>query len=216
VVAGVAMVGRSWPGAGAAIEAPPPTQAPLPDDQLLVTDPLHGVRLWQPSVLPAEQASCSFADALVVRRETRGSYRCQGPQDTEPVDVEMQVDVRLITQDSCAAIWFRFHDAIGYQVRICQNNIYVGTHKNSNVVVYKTFPLDDDPIMLGALPTTISLKVSGSTVEIGRDGEPVGTVDLVDAEITGGNVVLGIYTERNAPEAGPYEVAFTDIKVWSL
>jgi predicted Ser/Thr protein kinase len=218
VVAGVAMVGLSWPGSGRALSIGPGPSAPAdpPASQLLVSDPLHGAHLWQGSDLPAEKASCSFNGALIVRRVNPGSYRCLGPQDAEPADVEAEVKVRLLTQDSCAGIWFRFHDVTGYQVRVCQNNIYVGTHKGSDVEVYKTFPLDGDPILLDAAPTTITLKISDSTVEIARDGTPVGSVGLTDPEITTGRVVLGIYTERNAPEQGPYEVAFTDVKVWSL
>jgi predicted Ser/Thr protein kinase len=217
VAAGVAMVFLPGADRTSSAEPGPAAVSDPPDAQLLVSDPLRGVHLWQKSVLSAEKASCSFDGALIVRRQTRGSYRCQGPQDAEPEDVRAQVDVRLLTPDSCAGIWFRFHDAIGYQVRVCQRNIYVGTHKNSDVVVYKTFPLDGDPIPLGeALPTKITLEVSGSTVHISRDDAPVGTVDLVDPQITGGSVVLGIYTERNAPDNGPYAVAFTNVKVWSL
>jgi hypothetical protein len=55
--------------------------------------------------------------------------------------------------------------------------------------------------------------VYGTTVEVRCDGEPVGTVPLSDADITGGRVVLGIFTERNAAAYGPYAVAFIDVKI---
>jgi hypothetical protein len=29
-------------------------------------------------------------------------------------------------------------------------------------------------------------------------------------------VLLGVYTERDVPEIGPYEVAYTDIKIWDV
>jgi len=212
VVAGAAMVHAAWP-AGESTGPSPAPSASEPDDRLLVADPLRTVRLWQETAIESERASCMFDGGLVVRRETRGTYRCQGPQDTEPADLQAEVQVRLLTKNSCAAIWFRFRPYSGYQVRVCENNVYVGTHKNSNVVVYKTFPLDDDPIGIGAPPTTISLTVAGASVQILRDDELIGTVPLVDKEITGGSVVLGIFTERNAPEEGPYAVAFNDIKI---
>jgi eukaryotic-like serine/threonine-protein kinase len=217
VVAGIAMVGAAWPSSGApgVADTPPPGTTGA-DDKLLVTDPLRGVRLWQETTVASERASCSFDDALVVRRETRGSFRCQGPQDAEPADVRAEVRVRLLTRNSCAAIWFRFRSFAGYQVRVCENNIYVGTHKNSQVLVYKTFPLDDNPIGVGAPPTTIALTVAGPSVQVFRDGALIGTVPLVDKGLTGGSVVLGLYTERNAPEQGPYAVAFNDVKIWRI
>ena len=84
------------------------------------------------------------------------------------------------------------------------------------MVVYKTFPLDDDPVGIGAPPTTISLTVAGSTVQVVREDELIGTVPLTDTDLTGGRLVLGIYTERNAPEQGPYAVAFNDVKIWRI
>jgi len=218
VVAGVALVSAVWPSGAVSGETFPTSSAPVggPDDRLVVADPLQGVRLWQATSFAPEKASCSFDGGLVVRRETRGTYRCQGPQDAEPADLQAEVGVRLLTKNSCAAIWFRFRPSVGYQVRVCENNIYVGTHKNSEVEVYKTFPLDDDPIGLDGAPTKISLTVAGSSVEILRDDELVGTVPLTDKELTGGKVALGIFTERNAPEQGPYLVRFNDIKIWRI
>jgi predicted Ser/Thr protein kinase len=216
VAAGIAMVSAAWPRSGDAVLPEPSTAATDFEDRLIVSDPLRQVRLWQESSIPAERASCSFDGGLVVRRETRGSYRCQGPEDAEPADVQAEVHVRLLTKNSCASIWFRFRPYVGYQVRVCENNIYVGTHKNSDVVVYKTFPLYDDPIAIGAPPTAISLTVAGQSIQILRDDQLIGTVPLVDKEINGGRVVLGIYTERNAPEQGPYAVAFNDVKIWRI
>jgi len=217
VLAGVAMVNAAWPSGGRDLFTSPGVGgAGDPEDRLLVSDSLQSVRLWQATTFAPEQASCSFDHGLVVRRETRGSYRCQGPQDAEPADLQAEVSVRLLTGNSCAAIWFRFRGSVGYQVRICEKNIYVGTHKNSDVLVYKTFPLDGDPIGVDGPPTKITLTVAGSAVEIVRDDELVGTVPLVDKELTGGRVALGLFTERNAPEKGPYQVVFNDIKIWRV
>ncbi|MDT5029913.1 MAG: eukaryotic-like serine/threonine-protein kinase [Actinoplanes sp.] len=219
VVAGIAMVGAAWPADGETATtdpsfAPPSTPAD-PDGPVLVSDPLVSARLWQESAVPAEHAGCSFDGGLVVERATRGSFRCVGPQDAEPNDLQTEVRLRLLTKNSCAAIWFRFRPYEGYQVRVCQQNIYVGTHKNADVVTFKTFPLDDDPIGLD-VPTTISLTIRGSSVEIVRGGELVGQVPLDDPDITVGRVVLGIFTERNAPEQGPYSVVFNDVKIWRI
>ncbi|MGA5299331.1 serine/threonine protein kinase [Nucisporomicrobium flavum] len=187
-----------------------------PDVPPLMEDSLRQQRLWKAFYDPDERAGCSFSDGLVVRRETKGVYRCRGPADAEPADLQAQVGVRLLSPDSCASIWLRFRGNQGYQVRVCERNVYVGTHKNSDIEVLKTFPLDDAPIAVGAPPTTITASVDGTTLEVLRDGELVGTVPVQDPDIQGGRVALGIYTEQYAPVDGPYEVAFTDIKIWGI
>ena len=50
-----------------------------------------------------------------------------------------------------------------------------------------------------------------------RDGQPVGTVALTDAEITGGRVLLGIFTEpADKGHPPPYAVAFDQVDVYDL
>jgi len=64
--------------------------------------------------------------------------------------------------------------------------------------------------------TRVTVTVVGDLLEVLRDGELVGSVPARDPEITGGRVVLGIFTERSAPLKGPYEVAFSDVKIWPV
>jgi len=202
-----------WPDGG-----DPAGEIPEPDPaaSVLLSDPLLQPRLWQETDDQDERASCRFSDGLHVRRETKGGFRCQGPQDVEPDDLQAEVGVRLLTPDSCASIYLRFSPYLGYQVRVCEHNVYVGTHKGPAVAVYKTFPLDDASISLGAPPTRITVSIVGETLEVLRDGELVGGVQVHDKQIRSGRVVLGIYTERNAPVDGPYEVAFNDIRIWPI
>jgi predicted Ser/Thr protein kinase len=211
-VAGV--VTAYWPHGGA---PGPAADGELdPDANLLLSDSLLQRRLWQESTDPDEKASCSFNGGLVVRRETKGVFRCRGPEDAEPDDLQAEVGVRLLTQHSCASIWMRFSPYRGYQVRVCEHNVYVGTHKSADLKVYKTFPLDDAPIGIGAPATRITVTIVGDTLEVLRDGELIGSVPVRDEDIVGGRVMLGIYTERDAPIDGPYEVVFNDIKIWPI
>ncbi|MFI5495694.1 serine/threonine-protein kinase [Actinoplanes sp. NPDC051859] len=179
-----------------------------------IVDTLRKPRLWQATTDATERAACSFRDGLVVRRETVGVYRCLGPADSQPADVTAEVGVQLLTKDSCATIWMRFRVNQGYQVRVCERNIYVSTHKSADVVVLKTFPLDDHPVQLGAAPVRITVSVAGNDLEVLRAGRPVGVVPITDRKLTTGRVLLGVYTEQNAPRTGPYEVRFTDISIW--
>jgi len=206
-----------WPrGGGEPAAAVVPSAEPDPDTSVLLGDSLLQRRLWEESSDADERASCSFAGGLIVRRETKGVYRCRGPEDAMPEDLQAEVGVRLLTANSCASIWLRFRAFRGYQVRVCEHNVYVGTHKSTETAIYKTFPLDDGPIGVGAPATRITVSIVGDILEVLRDGELVGSVPVQDKEIVGGRVVLGIYTERNSPVAGPYEVAFNDIKIWPI
>ncbi|GAA0559577.1 hypothetical protein GCM10010172_48330 [Paractinoplanes ferrugineus] len=184
-------------------------------ENLVIEDPLSGPRLWEAKSLPAEGASCSFHGGLIAHRDTKGVYRCSGPGDDVPTDMRVEVGVRLLTKDSCAGVWFRFAPFHGYLLRVCEKNIYLGTHKDQAVTTTRTFPLDK-PIAVNGRPTTIDVNAVGSQATIFRDGVSVGTVPLTDPLITSGKVVLGVYTERGATENGPYEAAFTDVKVWGL
>jgi predicted Ser/Thr protein kinase len=215
-------VAAFWPGPGrgadpgAAAEAYPGIGEPDPGTPPLLTDSLAQERLWQATSDTRENASCSFDDGLVARRVTRGSFRCRGPQDTEPADLQTEVKIRLLSPDSCASIWMRFTQNKGYQVRVCERNVYIGTHKSDQTEVLRTFPLDDAAIGVGAPATRITVSIVGEVLEVLRDGELVGAVAAQDPDITGGRVMLGIFTERSAPLKGPFEVAFSDIKIWPI
>lgn len=202
------------PGAG-----PTGGQPADPAPVLKLDDPLRGPRLWEAVTVPAEKASCYFDDALIAEREeSTGTLRCRGPKDDLPADQRVQVDIRLLTAGSCASFWLRFADNKGYQVRVCADRVMVGSHVTAHPAVYKTIPFDD-PIEVGARePTTIAVTASGDTIEVTRDGDPVGgPVTLPDEGIGTGRIVLGIFTEEPGPgHAPPYRVAYTDVKIWSL
>jgi hypothetical protein len=215
VVAGAVMVVLADRGRGAALGDPPRTgsSSGAPTEQLLIADSLRQEHYWHPKATPKE-GECLFGGGLVARREKGGVLRCRGPQDAEPADVRTEVTVRLLTHDSCAAIWFRFQPYRGYLAWICEKYIYIGTHKDSAIAVIRTFPLDT-PIALNT-SAQIGLRVAGTEATLTRDGVIVGTVPLTDPEITTGRVVLGIYTEQNDAGTGPYAVSFTDVRIWGL
>jgi predicted Ser/Thr protein kinase len=211
--------GPSVGPAGAVPATVPSTGASASAEQLLITDALSRPRLWQASDQENEGA-CAFEDgALVARRAEKGLYKCNGPLDELPTDIRVAVDVRLLSRDSCAGLWFRFSPWKGYQLRICENTIFFGTHKSKENVTtihtIHTFPLDQ-PLPVGGGPSTIELRAVGDTVEINIDDVAVGTAALTDGEITDGRVILGVTTERGVPQDGPYEVAFSNMRIWGL
>jgi predicted Ser/Thr protein kinase len=194
-----------------------PQDQAVAGESLLIDDDLSRPRYWQPKSLPAEQADCAFEDnALVAERAGKGLYRCAGPDDNVPADFRAEVSVRLLTPDSCAGIWFRFAPWKGYLIRVCAGKISVGTHKSpGGVSTIRSFPLDQ-PLVVGGPVARLGLTAAGNELRLTRDGDPLGTVQLTDPEITGGRVWLGVYTDGDVPPKGPYEVAFNNVRIWGL
>jgi hypothetical protein len=188
--------------------------APTVDPSLLLSDPLDRDRLWHASTDAKEHASCSFSDGLVVQRATAGSFRCRGPADIEPDNLAAEMNVRLLTKGSCASIWFRFRVTMGYQLRICETQMFIGTHKSAEVEVYKTLPLET-PIVIGGPATRIILTVTGNLAQVSRDGTVLGSAPLIDKDITHGKLGIGIFTEPG-PAADAYGVEFDHLTVRSL
>ncbi|MGK5681956.1 serine/threonine-protein kinase [Actinoplanes sp. URMC 104] len=214
VIAGAMMLTLgSRPGDPSATPQVPAPSSAVALPPVILADELDESRLWLAKTEPDGRSSCVFTDGtLHVRVAQRPLYKCRGPQDTLPTDLRIDVGVRLVTENSCAAVWFRFVSNRGYLVRICPTNIYVGTHKSVDVSVTRTLPLDT-PIPVGGPPVRIGLQVAGGTVTITRDGATVGDAPLTDARIAGSKVLLGVYADRDAPPAGPFEVAFDHIEI---
>ena len=212
--AGMVMFAKS-PATRSANGANPPASAPASvpaADPVRIADDLVEPRYWLAKTEP-DGKSCSFENnALVVRIKKRGLYKCKGPQEEMPRDLRASVGVRLLTKDTCASIWFRFRYLTGYQLRVCPEYLYVGTHKDKDVRILRTIPLDD-PVKVGAPATRIGLRIAGDVVEVTRDGTLVQRVALNDREITGSRLVLGVYTDQSAPATGTFAVAYDHIEI---
>ena len=213
VAAGALMVVLGRAGNRADAVGPQPSASA---ETLLIEDELSRPRYWQPATLAAQKANCAFQDgALVAERAEKGLYRCYGPQDVVPANFRAEVSVRLLTAESCAGVWFRFAPWKGYLLRVCADKISVGTHKSADVTTIRSFPLDQ-PLIVGGEPARIGLRAAGAELTLTRDGVSLGTVPLTDPEIAGGHVALGVYTDGDAPPTGPYQVAFSHVRIWGL
>jgi serine/threonine protein kinase len=188
------------------------------DDPVLgtprIADALTGTGYWKASDQVGE-GRCDFTDGtLTARRVTDGLYKCSGPADDLPADLTIEVDVRLESPKSCAAIWFRFIRKHGYQMRICERNVYLGVHRvEGDVVPKRTFVLKD-PIALDT-PARIRLRIAGDDVTVLRDGTELFTARLTETDLDGGRMYLGIFDERDAPKAGLYQVSYSNIRIWA-
>ncbi|WP_250037938.1 serine/threonine-protein kinase [Paractinoplanes maris] len=191
-----------------------PATSTAPPGPLLLADDLDKDRLWLAKTEPDGRSSCVFTGGqLHVRIDAKPLYKCRGPQDTLPDDLNIEVGVRLISAGACAAVWFHFKlPRGGHLIRVCQGNIFVGTHQSADVSVSRTLPLDN-PIAVGGPPVRIGLRVLGDMVTVSRDGVPLGDAPLGEAEISGNRVLLGVFLDRDALDTGSAEVAFDHIEV---
>ncbi|MEV0567261.1 serine/threonine-protein kinase [Dactylosporangium sp. NPDC050588] len=177
---------------------------------VIIADPLSVEKLWHPKDDKPNNASCTFAGALIVTRSTGGSYRCLGPQDVI-ADFTATVDVKLREEGSCAAVWFRF-DGSGYALRICADAYSLVAHGATGAATIKElgrFPLTT-PIAYGEA-TTVGITAAGPNLTFTRDGQPVGS--LTDTMFNKGRVVLGIFQESKPETPPPYSVLFSNIEI---
>jgi hypothetical protein len=201
---------------------PTPTATPTPTpsasvgadgQEVLIADPLNVEGVWPERNDKANHTTCAIEGALVVTRETLGSYRCPGLQDVL-TDFSVSVDVKLRTPGSCAAVWFRF-DTAGFVLRVCAEAYYLATHGVGGpaaVTPLRTFPLAD-PIALG-IATRVSVTAKGTNLTFARDGQHLG--DWTQARFQRGRVVLGIFQDSQTKSPPPFAVSFANIEIRTL
>ncbi|HET6211621.1 MAG TPA: serine/threonine-protein kinase, partial [Micromonosporaceae bacterium] len=200
---------------GRASEAPsptppgPPSPSPSTIRRLIVNDPLSRTGFWKPRDDPANKATCAFLGRLVVTHQVTGPYRCPGPATTVPA-FDLVVEVSILSEGSCAAVWFRFDDLGGYALRVCADRYELLTHGTptpSTVRTLYTYPFDAPAT--GVIAVGISTR--GSALTFTRDGHPAFT--LSDTTFDSGRIVLGIFPSVSG---GPFMVAFGNIKIWAV
>ncbi|HEU4422139.1 MAG TPA: serine/threonine-protein kinase [Pilimelia sp.] len=214
--------GGQDPPAIAATSEPPPSEAtptPVPSGTLVppgativMADELTSENLWEDRTDANHKVKCTFDRALVVTKESGGTYRCPGPR-TALTDFSLSVDVSLLTPGSCAGIWFRFLPFAGYALEVCRDAFHLVTHGaggTSDVVRLNEFPLAS-PIPLDT-PIRVGISAQGTDLLFFRGEEQVGAWQ--DSTFTEGRVVLGIFGQGGPNQPPPYSVSFADIKVW--
>ncbi|GIF51422.1 serine/threonine protein kinase [Asanoa ferruginea] len=199
------------PTATAASPTAPVTADPA--GQLLIANPLITAGVWSARNDKDNHTTCAFDGALVVTRQTVGSYRCPGVQDVL-TDFSVTVDVKLRTPGSCAAVWFRF-DTAGFVLRICAEAYYLVTHGvggPATVTPLRTFQLAE-PIATGTA-TKIGITAEGTNLAFSRDGRQIG--DWTQARFQRGRVVLGIFQDGQTSAPPPFSVSFANIEIRTL
>jgi len=96
---------------------------------------------------------------------------------------------------------------------VCESAVLIGTHKDVDAEVYRTFPLAA-PVAVGGPAARITMRTTANSVTVERDGALIGAAPLTDRTITAGRLALGIFTEAADPaHIGSYGVIFDHITV---
>jgi eukaryotic-like serine/threonine-protein kinase len=191
-----------------------PSVAPssaAPAGEVIAQDPLTKENYWHPVDDPTNKATCAFDGALVVTKRAGGPFRCPGLRDTL-TDFAASVDVKLLAKGSCAGVWFRFSNEMGYALRVCADGYTVVTHgvgSPTAITVLRTLPF---PVALNS-KIRVGVTGRGGKFTFYRDGKEAGTMQ--DTTLGRGRVILGIFQE-GPPDSDPFSVSFASVEVRSL
>jgi hypothetical protein len=202
------------PPSGAGSTSPSGPAASMPAGPVVVADALDAEGAWQERNDTDNRTTCRFDGALVVTRQSVGSYRCPGVQQVL-TDFSVAVDVRLRTPGSCAGIWFRFENSAGYALRVCETGYALTTHGDggqATVTPLRTFSFPT-PVEPGAA-TRVGIAARGTNLQFFRDGRLVG--DWTEDRFQRGRVVLGIFELGQVNGPPPYSVSFADVEIRNL
>ncbi|HZD99930.1 MAG TPA: hypothetical protein VE132_17415, partial [Micromonosporaceae bacterium] len=147
------------------------------------------------------------------------SYRCSGPQDLID-DMQLSVNVTLVTPDSCGAIWFRFVNNLeGYVLRVCSGGVALGTHSGSSLMPVGSgsfrHPLSD------GMTTRVEIIADGTSMKVAQcdvsDRGCVHRQQLFEASdgtfSAPGVVTLGTFEDVRAAGGQTYKVRFDNVQI---
>ena len=179
----------------------------------VIRDPLNEPGQWSDSEIREDGSSCVIDGVMRARQKSRGIYQCEGPEKVVPLDSSVDVTTTLETDGSCAAIWLRWTGEAGYQVRVCADDVHVAIDRPDDKRILQTMPLTE-PIVVDQ-PTAVRVVVWNEAVEVFVDGVSVGSAELTEADLTEGQVLLGMSVD-SVTARPPFEVSFANVDIRSL
>jgi hypothetical protein len=185
-----------------------------------VKDSLTPAANWPAdNINAANEARCQSTPAgLVVTHALPGPFRCRkNPPDLLLYDTAVFVDVELLDANSCAGIWLRFDNNVGYLLQICLDGYHLAVHgkPTSGAVVPLCSPVPA-PLAVNQ-KERVGVVVRGNQFTFLRDGQQVGRGLCTDPDnnFSAGHPVLGIYTLLAVTDpAQPNGVRMTNVELW--
>jgi hypothetical protein len=215
-----------------ALPSPSPSTAPspsasTPDGQMqflfpAVYDELTAPKDWHQVDSSTYSASCIFGSSgmtvSLMDISKTVSYRCPGPHGLID-DMQLSVNITLVNNGSCGAIWFRFVGNLkGYVLRVCSEDVELSTHNGSTLRLVKRASLT--PHLGNGVKTRIEIIADGPSLSVVRCDvstracpHPQPLFEASDPTFSAAGVVtLGVLEPIGAADQ-TYKVRFSDIQI---
>jgi predicted Ser/Thr protein kinase len=179
----------------------------------LIRDPLTEQGEWFESGIREEGAQCVFDGALRASRISPGDFACAGPERDIPGNSSVAVTTALQTPGACASIWFRWNGEAGYRLLVCTTVVQLVVDRPEQDRALLTVR-PGQPIGIGQ-GVDVGIEARGGSATVSLDGVTLGRARLPEADLTQGEVLLGIGVGAG-PFRPPFAVAFADVDIRAL
>jgi hypothetical protein len=189
----------------------------VPRSTAAVSGPGMSDHLDRPGLWKADRAAddaagwCTFDRRMLATTHLSTLHQCKGPQDSFAGDQTIAVDVGIVTEGACAAIWFRSVNQHGYVASFCENEIRLGIDESSGNGFNAEQRVASNAFRVGQTHRA-GITVHNGTAQVTVDGTPALSMPVTDPQLVAGRVVLGALNDASAGDA---TVAFANVDLRS-
>lgn len=164
------------------------------------------------------QSKCVISSGMKATSANAWPYRCHSGLD--PVnDFQIEVDVQLLTQDSCAGIWFRWDGRRGFLVSLCEDRYQFYLHDESlkpELVTVRTIQLPEKVKLKQTFRAGIVVR--GNVFSFLHNGVELPMGQVVHDSYPRGKVIMGLGQPVNlaTPRPSSFEVMFRNFTIREL
>ncbi|WP_155370523.1 serine/threonine-protein kinase [Catellatospora vulcania] len=194
-----------------------PSPSPSPSLRPYRVDKMAKPGNWPERNDDPNGATCQYVNkSFEVTTLKDWSYQCSGPDDTLD-DFRFEADVTLVDEGACAAVWFRYRNQLGYEMRVCQDKVRFMRHDvddpgNGRSLLDTALTAPLKPLALGR-STRIAILATGSEFRLFLGGQEITQVPVVNDLFLEGRVILGVSTVGHEGVA-PWRVRFKNVSMW--
>ncbi|HCU52286.1 MAG TPA: serine/threonine protein kinase [Micromonosporaceae bacterium] len=165
------------------------------------------------------QSKCVVSGGMKATTANAWPYRCHSNLD--PLnDFKTEADIQLLTQDSCAGIWFRWDGRRGFLVSLCEDRYQLYLHDETlkpkpELVSVRTIPLPEKVKLKQTFRAGIIVR--GNVITFLHNGVELPMGQVTNDSYPRGKVILGLGQPVNLVPLRPsYEVMFRNFVIREL
>ncbi|MBB5869602.1 putative Ser/Thr protein kinase [Allocatelliglobosispora scoriae] len=173
---------------------------------LLHNETLTKIGLWIEREDKPKKATCKLSADGLTATVAAVLYACPGPKDSLG-DTAVFVDVRA-SPGTCAAIWWRKSNTVGYVLQLCDLIAQFGVHRKASTDNYSmtlNAPVNDKPTRIGVV-------MIGSQITFYQDGVSIGA--WTNVEVAKGWVSLGTFQKDEGSNDPAHQAHFTNVRIY--